>query len=594
MIGTRPPRWRSALVTSNPSIPGSIRSSRTSRGRSASTAARPEGPSVRHTTRKPSRSRYSRTRSAMDSSSSTSSTVPLEGCSGVNQSPFAVGPTLASPGQVRGGSAGRFEGGKDPGQSPSHGGSSWPVGSGGRSGGARKAAPRAGQRAPRRSASAPAPASSSPPAATRSGPARGVATRRPVPAATPSSCPRSARPIASVRTRAAPSTAPMTSATPRVSRASPTAQRPRPRVAATATSSTRPSRASPPRGARSLPVSSTAPSRAEPIPGSSTAALTLAHACPLPIAASMTPTSTASMAPCIDRRLGEGGAGGAGVGAGAEGAGVGAEGLWTPGAAPSGVGLFGGPGISGRGSGTPVPGSATGGGGDAGRVGAVGWGGHEDFGGGDGGEERAGLSFGLAFLAFGDGVGDHAGAGLAVGHADDEHAGAEGDAGVEDAGEVEVADAAGIGAAAVALQVVDDLHGPDLGGPRHRAGREARRQHVEGGHAAGQLTDHVRDQVHDVGVALDPHELVDPDGAGPADPAEVVAGQVDQHDVLGPLLLVGQELGLQGQVGLGVGAAGAGAGDRAHGGPAALDGDQHLGRGAGDGHPGQAQEVHVG
>src|SRR4030095_8908075 len=102
MIGTLPPRWRSALVTSNPSIPGSIRSSRTIRGRSASTAASPEGPSVRHTTRKPSRSRYSRTRSAMDASSSTSSTVPLEGCSGVNQSPFGVGPTLASPGQVRG------------------------------------------------------------------------------------------------------------------------------------------------------------------------------------------------------------------------------------------------------------------------------------------------------------------------------------------------------------------------------------------------------------------------------------------------------------------------------------------------------------
>jgi hypothetical protein len=82
-------------------------------------------------------------------------------------------------------------------------------------------------------------------------------------------------------------------------------------------------------------VSSAAPSRAAPTPGSTTAALTLAHGWPLPIAASMTPASTATMATCIDRRS-------AGVG------------VWTSAAAPSGVGLpsrSGGPGTAGRGSG---------------------------------------------------------------------------------------------------------------------------------------------------------------------------------------------------------------------------------------------------
>ena len=42
---------------SKPSMPGSIRSSTTSRGCSSATADRPERPSLRHTTRNPSRSR---------------------------------------------------------------------------------------------------------------------------------------------------------------------------------------------------------------------------------------------------------------------------------------------------------------------------------------------------------------------------------------------------------------------------------------------------------------------------------------------------------------------------------------------------------
>jgi hypothetical protein len=48
--------------------------------------------------------------------------------------------------------------------------------------------------------------------------------------------------------------------------------------------------------------------------------------------------------------------------------------------------------------------------------------------------------------------------------------------------------------------------------------------------------------VHDVAVALDPHEAAHVDGARHADPAEVVAAQVDEHHVLGPLLGVGAQL----------------------------------------------------
>ena len=54
---------------------------------------------------------------------------------------------------------------------------------------------------------------------------------------------------------------------------------------------------------------------------------------------------------------------------------------------------------------------------------------------------------------------------------------------------------------------------------------------------------HLRREVHHVAVALQRHQLVDVHGAESGDPPDVVAGQVDQHDVLGPLLGVLGQLG---------------------------------------------------
>ena len=78
---------------------------------------------------------------------------------------------------------------------------------------------------------------------------------------------------------------------------------------------------------------------------------------------------------------------------------------------------------------------------------------------------RALLSVSLLF-AGGHAVGHDAGAGLDVGLVVVDDEGSQGDAGVHVAGEIDVADRAGIGAAAVRLQLVDDLH---------RAGPSARR-----------------------------------------------------------------------------------------------------------------------
>ena len=98
--------------------------------------------------------------------------------------------------------------------------------------------------------------------------------------------------------------------------------------------------------------------------------------------------------------------------------------------------------------------------------------------------------------------------------------------------------------------------------------------------------DHVR-------VGLHAHELVHHDAAVLAHAPEVVAAEVHQHHVLGALLLVGEQLSGALEVSLrGVGARPR-AGDRPLLGAPAGDGDERLGRGAGDLEVLEVEEVHV-
>ena len=83
-------------------------------------------------------------------------------------------------------------------------------------------------------------------------------------------------------------------------------------------------------------------------------------------------------------------------------------------------------------------------------------------------------------------------------------------------------------------------------------------------------------------VPLDLHVLRDPHRARPGDPPEVVAPEVDEHHVLGPLLRVGLELLGEELVLPRVGAARARAGDRVRRHPLALDLEEELGAGADD------------
>jgi hypothetical protein len=156
--------------------------------------------------------------------------------------------------------------------------------------------------------------------------------------------------------------------------------------------------------------------------------------------------------------------------------------------------------------------------------------------------------------------------------------GADGDAGVEVAGEVCVEDCAAIGAAAAGFQFFNDFHGSDLRCSGERAGGEAGAQGVNGGEFGLEAAFDGADDVHDVRVALDEHEAVDFDGAELADAAYVVAAQVDKHDVLSALLFVVEHFVGECLVFLLIGAAGAGSGDGAVLHFALMDADEQFGR----------------
>src|SRR5699024_5716625 len=82
-------------------------------------------------------------------------------------------------------------------------------------------------------------------------------------------------------------------------------------------------------------------------------------------------------------------------------------------------------------------------------------------------------------------------------------------------------------------ELVDDLQRPGFGRTGQRSGREGRAQNVDGRGPGLELTADGRADVHDVAVADDVHELADVDRPGGAHLRQVVAGQIDEHEVFG-------------------------------------------------------------
>src|SRR5690606_6916976 len=155
-------------------------------------------------------------------------------------------------------------------------------------------------------------------------------------------------------------------------------------------------------------------------------------------------------------------------------------------------------------------------------------------------------------------------AGLDVELAVLDHGGADGDGGVHVAVPANVAHGAAVDTALDRLQLIDDLHGANLGSATQGPGGQGGAQHIDGADPGAHLAGDVGGDVHLVGKAL--HGLVfrHLDRADAGHPAHIVAAQVDEHQVLGDLLGIGQHLALHRQVLLLGVAAATGPGDGAH------------------------------
>src|SRR5215207_3982120 len=159
---------------------------------------------------------------------------------------------------------------------------------------------------------------------------------------------------------------------------------------------------------------------------------------------------------------------------------------------------------------------------------------------------------------------------------------AQDDAGIHLPVRAEITDAAGVGTTFVLLQFVDDFHSPHLRRTRDRAGRKAGDQRAERVEARIEPPLDIRDDVHDLTVALKKKAVRYFYGPMGRYPPDVVAAEVEQHEALGPLLGIGEKLLAKTAVLGWRRAAWAGAGDRPDRHRALAHPHQDFGAGADD------------
>src|SRR5581483_3058598 len=107
----------------------------------------------------------------------------------------------------------------------------------------------------------------------------------------------------------------------------------------------------------------------------------------------------------------------------------------------------------------------------------------------------------------------------------------------------EEADRPRVDTSRLGLKRVDDLHGPQLRRAGHRAARETSAHGVDHADVRAQLPADRGDQLMQRLVRFGDHEPRDVHAANFADPAQIVADQIDDHEVLRPGLAAAGELG---------------------------------------------------
>src|ERR1700722_15331740 len=200
---------------------------------------------------------------------------------------------------------------------------------------------------------------------------------------------------------------------------------------------------------------------------------------------------------------------------------------------------------------------------------------------------------GLLIFPPGPRTGHDSGARLYIRPAVFRNQGAQADARIEIAGKIQIQDRTGVNAAARRLKLVDDFHGADLRGTRERSGGKAGHQRVEAINVVTQPAAQAGRDVHHVRIALDEHQPLWLDRAVFADAAQIVAPEIDQHDVLGTLLRIGQQRGFEIAVLFFRPAAWTRSRERTIGGLALLDFDQHFRRAADDGDVVELEEIKI-
>jgi hypothetical protein len=111
------------------------------------------------------------------------------------------------------------------------------------------------------------------------------------------------------------------------------------------------------------------------------------------------------------------------------------------------------------------------------------------------------------------------------------------------------------------FQLADNLHRADFWRAGNGARGKRRDKKIESSLAAGKLAANIRNDVDNVGITLDGHQLIDFHSANLRDSADVISSQIDQHDVLGALLGIGEQIGFEFSLLLGSATARPGPGD---------------------------------
>src|SRR5262249_5405689 len=91
------------------------------------------------------------------------------------------------------------------------------------------------------------------------------------------------------------------------------------------------------------------------------------------------------------------------------------------------------------------------------------------------------------------------------------------------------------------FQFANNLHRPDFGCAGDSSRRKGRANCVKHAATAAQTPLYVGYNMHDMAVALDLHELCYPDRAEFRHSANIITGEIDEHDVLGALFRIRQQ-----------------------------------------------------